>query len=662
MPIEVLLTAGLAGLGLAPLLLRTVTSGSLGAVVLACAAWAALVLAAGGLASSYAAYRPTPVPAADRPTEIPAHGYVSSDACAACHPRNHASWHDSYHRTMTQPANADTVAAQFDVRFEALEVEFSGERYRLYWRDGGLRVSMPDPDATLSADLSTPRIDRPIVQITGSHHRQVFWYPVGQGRLLGQLPVVYLVQEQRWIPRNAAFVTPPVHGPASETGRWNTTCIRCHTTNGRPRYENGRFDTQVSELGIACEACHGPGAEHVQANRNPWWRYWLHLSGDDDPTIVNPARLDAPRAADVCGQCHSTALIEGRAAMAAWVREGPRFRPGDRLAEHRFIPRPGVNDEQRSFRRMKAAVPGWVEQRFWSDGVVRVSGREYHATIDSPCFAGGEFSCLSCHRMHQASDDTRAREDWTDDQLAVGMDGDRACLQCHTGVDANAAGDPWTAHTHHLADSSGSRCQNCHMPYTSYGLLKGIRNHRIESPSVQMTVETGRPNACNQCHLDRPLGWASTHLEAWYGIEPPTLEPDQREIAASVLWALRGDAGQRALAAWSMGWPPALETSGNAWVAPYLAVLMDDPYDAVRLIARKSFRRLPGHNQFELDPMAGQPARAEALRFANAERDLDRVPSPRRAAVLLSTAGALQRGEMERLLEQRDHRAVTLSE
>ena len=59
-------------------------------------------------------------------------------------------------------------------------------------------------------------------------------------------------------------------------------------------------------------------------------------------------------------------------------------------------------------------------------------------------------------------------------QLKPKMDSDTACLQCHKDMSARLV-----AHTHHAADSSGSRCYNCHMPYTSYGLLKALRSHRI---------------------------------------------------------------------------------------------------------------------------------------------------------------------------------------
>ena len=88
---------------------------------------------------------------------------------------------------------------------------------------------------------------------------------------------------------------------------------------------------------------------------------------------------------------------------------------------------------------------------------------------------------------------------------------DAACLQCHPSFEGR------TEHTHHTADSSGSRCQNCHMPHTTYGLLKAIRSHKIDSPSVQASLATGRPNACNLCHLDKSLAWTQDALERGWG-------------------------------------------------------------------------------------------------------------------------------------------------
>jgi hypothetical protein len=138
------------------------------------------------------------------------------------------------------------------------------------------------------------------------------------------------------------------------------------------------------------------------------------------------------------------------------------------------------------------------------------------------------------------------------------------------------------------------------MPYTTYGLLKTIRSHQIGSPSVQASLDTGRPNACNLCHLDKTLAWTADTLNEWYAIPKPVLTDDDRGVAASLVWLLRGDAGQRAIIAQSMGWTPAQQASGTGWLTPYLALLENDSYDAVRYIASRSLKTLPEFRRAQL--------------------------------------------------------------
>lgn len=140
-----------------------------------------------------------------------------------------------------------------------------------------------------------------------------------------------------------------------------------------------------------------------------------------------------------------------------------------------------------------------IRSYYWDDGACRVGGREYLGIIESSCYQRGSLACVSCHSMHHSD---------PNDQLAKKMDGQEACLQCHqefrTAIEE---------HTHRAASSTGSDCYNCHMPHTSYALFKGIRSHRIDSPSAANEVRTGRPNACNLCHLDRTLEWTADKLE-----------------------------------------------------------------------------------------------------------------------------------------------------
>jgi hypothetical protein len=199
------------------------------------------------------------------------------------------------------------------------------------------------------------------------------------------------------------------------------------------------------------------------------------------------------------------------------------------------------------------------------------------------------------------------------------------------------------------------------MPHTTYGLLKAIRSHQISSPDVGASVRTGRPNACNLCHLDRTLAWTAEQLQRGYGIAPPALDEQQRTLAASVLWSLRGDAGQRALLAWAFGWEPARRASDADFVAPLLGELLDDPYDAVRYIAERSLRRRPGFERFVYDFVPPPETRPPAAPRVLAAWSSTRRGAGARPELLLDAAG-FDRARAAALLQSRDHRPVHLLE
>lgn len=125
---------------------------------------------------------------------------------------------------------------------------------------------------------------------------------------------------------------------------------------------------------------------------------------------------------------------------------------------------------------------------------------------------------------------------------------------------------------------------------------------------------------------------------------------------------MSGDAGQRAITAWHMGWDPALEASGRDWLAPFLAGLLDDPYSAVRYIAYRSLRRLPRYGDFTYDYIA--PASNRAAAAGRALEIWARGPRPQRTGpdVLLTPEGGLETEAVEALLRERDDRPVDLLE
>ncbi len=582
-----------------------------------------------------------------RPAEVPTHGYVGSAACQECHQENHATWEASYHRTMTQVAHPENVLGNFD----NVQVTHLGRQYNLTQSDQTCLVNMPDEN-----DPSA-RITAPIVMTTGSHHMQVYWFATGRGRMTGMLPLVHLNETQEWIPRDSAFLVFPPRPPSFETGRWNETCSCCHSTHRKGRrLASGDWDTHVGEFGISCEACHGPGQEHIRLHRNAQSNSSIPPS-EADP-IVNPASLSKVRSAQVCGQCH--AVMDPLNLDLDYQENGHPYRPGKDLMQSHGVWNRDTPEYASTMKTLNYPdLDTLLNETYYPDGMIRVSGREYNSLIDSSCYINGEMTCLSCHKMHKSESDERSLKEWANDQLQPEALGDAACLQCHE------SGQYATSHTHHLVGSSGAKCYNCHMPHTVYGLLKAIRSHEISIPDIGKDHRAQRPNACNLCHLDKTLEWSAQHLREWYGIEPPQFDPEHREVAASLLWLLRGNAAERALTAWSMGWSDAQQVSGNDWQSPYLAGLLDDDYEAIRLVARRSLRTLPGMNDFELDVVTSSSSEErQQAAMSVFQKWLDATSQTRidQPGLLIKKAGGVQVDRVRQLIDQRDNTRMLLSE
>jgi len=593
----------------------------------------------------------------DRPIEVQPEGYVTSRSCQACHPGAYDTWDASYHSSMTQVVSPETVLGDFD----DVELRYGEWLFRLQREGDEFWVEMPDLDWSIKGPRA-PLVRRKIVMSTGSHHVQAYWYTSGNTRVLGLMPFVWNIGLGRWVPRDATFLRPPEVGPESEIGRWNKICIECHVVLGRlrPVDPNGH-DTHVAEFGIACELCHGPAADHAAANRNPLRRYSSHFSEKRDPDIVQPEHLPHDRGSEVCGQCHSQTIWTSQETIDEWMEQGFTYRPGEVLVETRSFVLGKYEQNSEEVKRVLDFQLEFMDNTFWRDGKTRVASREYTDIVKNPCFQRGEMSCFSCHEMHKDEDDPRSLKEWANDQLKPGMRGDLACTQCHEEYLDPARLVP---HTHHEKGSSGSMCYNCHMPHNQYGALNGIRHHEIGNPSARVTAEVGRPNACNLCHLDKTLAWTAKWLESWYDISAPPLFQVEHEVASSVLLSLRGDAGQRALSAWSLGWKPALEVSGDDWEGFFLAALLGDPYPAVRHIAYGSLRKLPGFEDYGYDYMASvrQLYNAGNVTFLTWQRQHAENGGRRGPAILIDSDGKPQ---MERLLElraQRDDRLVRFAE
>ncbi|MEC8590062.1 MAG: cytochrome c3 family protein, partial [Planctomycetota bacterium] len=335
--------------------------------------------------------------------------------------------------------------------------------------------------------------------------------------------------------------------------------------------------------------------------------------------------------------CHSNSR---EADFEKWLAAGSYYLPGQDLETQVTMHRFGLKETQTDYA-----------DGHWMDGTARTGGDEYLGMIQSPCYTQGELSCLSCHSLHNYASPI--------DQMIPQSDENESCLKCHESM-RNDIG----RHTHHEEDSSGSLCINCHMPHTSYALFKGIRSHRIVSPNATESAKSGRPNACNLCHLDQTLAWTANQLEDWYQQPIPDLHPQQEAVSSTLRHALRGDAAQRVIAAWNLGWQPATEISKTDWQAPILAQLLDDPYSVVRYVAFRSLKELPGFQDLEYDFLSDSESRQEAAShvletWRQQGKEAARAENGR---LLLNSEGQLDEGLLNQLLNERDDRPIVIAE
>jgi hypothetical protein len=535
------------------------------------------------------------------PRDLHGTGYVGAAACRRCHQDNHASWKRTFHRSMTTEATPANVRGDFS----GATLAHAGVVARMD-RDpaGAYRMTFIRPGAP-------PRVAK-VVRAVGSRRYQQ--YLAAEGDTLWRLPVAYNVEEKRWFPMTGAFLFSdpdeqdapaaagepgrPMYGGGAfdrHVTRWNDNCVFCHNVAPNPGRDpaSGRFSTTVAELGIACEACHGPGAEHVRRNADPLRRTALRLGDVADPTIVNPSRLTPARAADLCGRCHGQRIADD---VGPFLRYGDPFVPGDDLA---LESAPLWRDTPLGGDRTAFAA------RFWDDGTPRLTAYEYQGLLQSACSIRGALTCTSCHGMHEGDPRGQIRARFA----GAGVASDGMCTQCHGALAAPAA---LAAHTHHDPAGEGARCVGCHMPRVVYGVLDVHRSHRIEIPDPARTAAAGRPDACAGCHVAGDVGGARSQLDA----------------------VATGDPVTRAVAADALGRAPPLggAPARAARMAALLDVMAGDRYPAVRHIAWRSLRRLSADAASDFDPSAERADRARVVARVRGELGIDATPAPRLAA------------------------------
>jgi tetratricopeptide (TPR) repeat protein len=394
--------------------------------------------------------------------------FTGSRECRKCHEHFYQLWATSFHGLAMQPYTPEFARSNLTVQAQDVVVRSNRFRAVLGPEGGAVRESGPKGDASY-----------PIVHVMGGKNVYYFLTPLERGRLQ-VLPVAYDVRRREWFD-TAASAMRHFTEARDEALDWrdplytfNTSCHGCHVSQLALNYTPGSdaYHTTWVEPGINCETCHGPASEHVRAAEAlPKGRPMK------DVKLITARQLSKEQMNHLCAPCH--------AKMSPITQS---FAPGERYYDHYDL----VSYENADFH---------------ADGRDLGENYTYTSWQTSPCVRSGQLDCTHCHT-------SSGRYRFADERLA-----NQACLPCH-----KQQADNLTAHTHHQADSAGSRCIACHMPMTEFARMRRS-DHSMLPPTPAATLAFKSPNACNLCHADKDAAWADRYVREWH----------QRDYQAPVL-------------------------------------------------------------------------------------------------------------------------------
>ena len=391
-------------------------------------------------------------------------------------------------------------------------------------------------------------------------------------------------------------------------------CSDCHSTDLQKNYDaaTDTFASRWSEISVGCEACHGPGSDHVAwaeaaaSGGKPTGANGLsvsfasrrHAAWKIDPATGNAARSkvrDGDTEIEVCAQCHSR---RGQFSNG--------YRPGEKLMDH-YLP---------------ALLTAGL---YYPDGQQRDEVYNWGSFLSSRMYSKG-VTCGDCHEPHGGK--LRAA-------------GNGVCAQCHLASKYDAP-----SHHFHEAGTPGAACASCHMATTTYMVVDPRHDHSFRIPRPDLTTTLGVPNACNKCHEDRTPAWAAAEIRKRY----PNPKPGFQDFAEAFAAADRGEPDSSIALAQlvanqdesAIARASALERLArlggeNAFLSAEAA--LKDASPLVRHAAVGVFEIAPPEQRLAVAPLLGDPIRAVRMRSARALAPLpEQALGPANAAAYAKAA------------------------
>ncbi|NLA76164.1 MAG: hypothetical protein GX846_11955 [Deltaproteobacteria bacterium] len=259
------------------------------------------------------------------------------------------------------------------------------------------------------------------------------------------------------------------------------TCNACHTT-----FLNV-VDQCSTENNVGCEACHGPGDEHVKNN------------GD-------ALKIISSNSADICGRCHNG----NRSDNISWTEE---YKPGMKLSDIRGLRLIPVASDK-TVPSVKDIHPSLTYNMWLASGHAKTPDRKLE--INSKKWEG-PVTCAACHAPHYSTY-----------KAILTMESSDLCRSCHfqgevlKGFGAKGIEETRSLHT-------AAACVACHMTEKNH-LMKMLRP---DDPDLSEE----RLDSCSDCHevKDRKMRTAQLlDMEAWYREAFEPVQADLKTIDAKL--------------------------------------------------------------------------------------------------------------------------------
>jgi hypothetical protein len=335
--------------------------------------------------------------------------YAGSASCVKCHQNISHSFLNTAHYFSSRPASLKNIHGSFNK-----------DSNTVFYNDS-LKVVMEKLHSGFyqTAYLKGKKINsEPFNIVFGNSKAETYIY--WKGNEPRELPISYFKNLHSWT------ISPGYDGNEADYSRpIISRCFQCHSSyikDAPPQTQSlhhiAAFDKSSLIMGIDCERCHGPGANHVNFHTE-------YPEQEVAKYITKFSALTRSQKLDACGVCHSSSKEQFQTSAF-------EFKMGDTLAKFK----------EPSFLPIDPNPPK-----------LDVHGNQNGLLATSQCFIKSNMDCSNCHNTH------------VNESANMAVYSQR-CMACHIEAKHN-----FCTMAPKLGAVIKNNCIDCHMPLKPSDLI-----------------------------------------------------------------------------------------------------------------------------------------------------------------------------------------------